>query len=1455
MNKLCWWMVFLCLVLAGMPVRSATPQDDIGSVDLVGSPDRSSVVLFNGIDLQAFDFDPQYWRAVDGEIHGQIPPGETLDHNTWLVYRERSFDDFELSFRFKLSGAPAANSGVQFRAQVESFRHVSGYQADLDQGATWLGRIYDEHGRGLLVERGTRVEIDTQGQRRVQSLAPASMYGVLFRENDWNDYKICAIGPRVRIEINGTLFCELIDREEGQADLEGAVAWQLHSGPETLLQLKDMQLTPLDASDPRLGGWPMHHLEASAEAEAGALIGLAAKGADGRDLNFGFESGALTDWEATGDAFQGQPVRDDGISARWPDQASGKVGDFFIGGYEVVQDRGTGTLTSAEFVVSQPYASYLLGGGRDRSTRVELLRRLPSGAEEIWHVGTGQDREAMQRVVVDTRQMIGQTLRIRLVDENAGAWGHLNFDDFRFHAEAPEFAANVAAWRTTANPLLQHLQPNRPVEVAEDDAAAIPTLEKMYVPSGFSVHAVAAEPRVHQPMAFTFDRRGRLWVVEGHCYPERRPEGQGLDRILIFSDTDRDGRFETRQIFCEGLNLVSGLEVGHGGVWVGAAPNLLFIPDRDGDDRPDGPPAVLLDGFGYADTHETLNNFCWGPDGWLYGNQGVFNQSRVGRPGAADESRVFLAAGVFRYHPTRHIFEVFAHGGSNQWGLDFDQWGQCFITHCRSYWGGGPTTHVVPGGHYWNQVNSGYADFVSAQGLDVQPQLKHYLMASARYGHGEGGAGKPGSRSVYGGHSHVGAMIYLGDNWPAVYRNRLFTHNLHGHQMNQQVNVPELGGFRTVHAGEDMFFCADPQFIGVDLKVGPDGAVYFSDWYDPRHCHNPNIEQWERGNGRLYRLQYDSTYQAATVDLGAASDADLVALQDHANDWYARQARLELAWRASQREIEPEAVQTLRVALQTNPEATARLRALWCLHVIGSRTSEVEAWALRDSEPYVRGWAVRLAGEALPGPGTASIDANASAQPERGSPEFDASETGRRLWTLTQVEDAWYVKRELASVAQRLPGEWGWRLVETLAAQESLSQDSSLVSLVWFSLARLMKDDVARGLRLADQTPVLTLRDSCQWYAAKLSTEGRQHLLARLGATPDLSERYRHLRLLQHAVQSSPGLPMPSYWKLVAESLYDAPDGQIRQAAQVVGSVFRDPILMQRSWAVVDDPAAKPAAIRTALQVLALDTTTDRLPRLLELLEQPALAPSVLTVLRRYQDLAVADRLLVGLNSDWEPRLTALALELLTSRPEWASALLDAVEAGRLPAGTVTAFHVRQMHGLGDGPLTARLESTWGRVGGTSAERLDQIKQWVQIYEAAPLWAYDTGAGRQHFERLCASCHQDLPENARIAPQLAGSGSKGIAYLVENIVDPNAVVGRDFQATLVLTVQGRVVTGLVTEATEQALTVRTATGVETIARDDIEEIQVSEQSFMPEGLLQGLEEREAIELFKYLLTL
>ena len=139
----------------------------------------------------------------------------------------------------------------------------------------------------------------------------------------------------------------------------------------------------------------------------------------------------------------------------------------------------------------------------------------------------------------------------------------------------------------------------------------------MEAPDGFSVDLVVAEPGIAQPISMCFDARGRIWVLEGHTYPLRAPEGEGRDRIVILEDADGDGSFESKKVFAEGINLASGMEIGFGGVWVGAAPYLLFIPDADADDKPDSAPQIILDGWGYEDTHETLNSFTWGPDGWL----------------------------------------------------------------------------------------------------------------------------------------------------------------------------------------------------------------------------------------------------------------------------------------------------------------------------------------------------------------------------------------------------------------------------------------------------------------------------------------------------------------------------------------------------------------------------------------------------------------------------------------------------------------------------------------------------------------------------------------------------------------------------------------------------------------------------------------------------------------------
>jgi putative membrane-bound dehydrogenase-like protein len=294
--------------------------------------------------------------------------------------------------------------------------------------------------------------------------------------------------------------------------------------------------------------------------------------------------------------------------------------------------------------------------------------------------------------------------------------------------------------RLHASPVLWHLRgnPAPPSAVAHPAGQRVATGFRLV--HGFQADLVAAEPDVRQPIAFAFDARGRMWIAEAHSYPNRQPEGQGRDRVIILEDADGDGHFETRRVFLEGLNLVSGLEVGFGGVWIGAAPHLLFVPDRDGDDRPDGPAEVMLDGWGWQDTHETLNSFTWGVDGWLYGCHGVFTFSAVGAPGTPAAERHKIRAGVWRYHPVRGKFEVFAHGGSNQWGLDFNAHGHLFMTHCRSFHGGGGTTHVIRNGHYWNQANNDYAPWISNRAPDFAPGLRNFLPSSARYDSGEGGA-------------------------------------------------------------------------------------------------------------------------------------------------------------------------------------------------------------------------------------------------------------------------------------------------------------------------------------------------------------------------------------------------------------------------------------------------------------------------------------------------------------------------------------------------------------------------------------------------------------------------------------------------------------------------------------------------------------------------------------------
>ncbi|MDZ4688408.1 MAG: PVC-type heme-binding CxxCH protein, partial [Planctomycetaceae bacterium] len=293
---------------------------------------------------------------------------------------------------------------------------------------------------------------------------------------------------------------------------------------------------------------------------------------------------------------------------------------------------------------------------------------------------------------------------------------------------------------------------------------------RFHAPPGFKITLAAAEPDVRQPIAIAYDDRGRLWVAESYSYAGSNFTDERHDRLLIFEDTDGDGVFDSRKVFHDHLNRLTGLTIGFGGVWVTTAPTLAFIPDRNGDDVPDSEPVVHLDGWTLDAEHNSVNGLTWGPDGWLYGRHGIKKASLVGAPGKAKSDRTEVACSIWRYHPIQHTFEVVADGTINPWGLDFDEYGQGFAT-----------TSVVE--HFWHVVPGARWERWKDRGGHPDPYTYELMAATSDHLHWGGGMWDQGGRisggndALGGGHSHSDAMIYLGDRWPKEYRGTVFMSN------------------------------------------------------------------------------------------------------------------------------------------------------------------------------------------------------------------------------------------------------------------------------------------------------------------------------------------------------------------------------------------------------------------------------------------------------------------------------------------------------------------------------------------------------------------------------------------------------------------------------------------------------------------------------------------------------
>lgn len=1141
-----------------------------------------------------------------------------------------------------------------------------------------------------------------------------------------------------------------------------------------------------------------------------AIGGELPVGPKGEPLNLDFEFGDLRDWTSDGPAFASQPVRGDTVRTRRGDMSSGHVGDYWIGTYEFAQDGPQGTLTSTSFELSQPFATFLIGGGALIETRVEIVR---ADTDEVVFMVSGANDERMQLVVADLHDHVGKPVFVRLVDAASGPWGHVNFDHFRLHDKKPELDGDAGPAPIVRPAIDDYPLANIP---AEEAAAA------MKLPEGFSVKVFAAEPDVKQPIAMTLDDRGRVWIAEAYEYPNRAPGEKGRDRILIFEDTDGDGRFDERKVFAEGLNLVSGLEVGFGGVWVGAAPYFMFIPDRDGDDVPDGKPEVLLDGWGWQDTHETLNTFNWGPDGWLYGCHGVFTHSRVGKPGTPDSERIPLNAAIWRYHPTRHKFEIFSQGTSNPWGVDFNDWGQMISTACVIP----HLFHNIQGARYHRQAGEHFNPHTYDDIKTIADHL-HYIGEWAHAGNGR-------SDEAGGGHAHAGGMIYLGGAWPAEYRNQVFMNNIHGQRLNMDNLKPRGSGYVGSH-GPDFLLTQDVASQMLNFRYGPDGQALVIDWYDMQACHDPHADAHDRSNGRIYKIIFgDANAKAPQVNLAKLSDVELAEQVLNKNDWYVRHSRRLLQERAAAGKLDPAAIGKLVDIATNNPDETRRLRAMWALHVNNELTQELIAAKLKDENEYVRAWAIQLA-----------LDRENS----------DAKRWLSQFTAMSEADPSQVVRLYLASAAQQLASADRWELLENLASHAEDAGDHNLPLMYWYAAEPLAEVDLNRALALglACGKSIPLIRDFMLRRIASIdSPDALTALVDGLAKSNDAGEQQAIIDGIRQALRGQRQVAQPANWPAAYQHVMTSDNAQIQNAATGLGVTFGDAAAMKSFRDLVVKRDADAATRRAALESLLGAKDAQLVPVLQQLLDDASLRDVALLGLAQYDDEKTPE-LLLSKYADLSPSDKRAALATLCARPAYGLALLNAIAAKQIAAADLTADLVRQLKNLKSEEIDAQLTELWGTVRSTPADKAELMAALKQKLAAPPSTHPEPMLGRAVFAKTCGQCHTLYGVGAKIGPDLTGSNRGDVDYLLSNIVDPSAIMAKEYQQTVIITVDGRVVTGIVTKEDDKSVTVQTPTEAVVVPQDEIDERELSDASMMPEDQLKQFSDHETLSLFAYLM--
>jgi putative membrane-bound dehydrogenase-like protein len=875
----------------------------------------------------------------------------------------------------------------------------------------------------------------------------------------------------------------------------------------------------------------------------------------------------------------------------------------------------------------------------------------------------------------------------------------------------------------------------------------------MELPPGFKCVVFAAEPDVRQPIAMSWDTKGRLWVAENYTFAENpmRWDTKLRDRLIILEDKDGDGKHDGRKVFWEGGSYLTSVETGYGGVWVLHNGTLSFIADQNGDDTPDGEPEVLLDGFNVKTIgHNIVNGLRWGPDGWLYGRHGITDTSAVGAPGTPLEKRTKINCGIWRFHPTRKVFEVVCHGGTNSWGHDWNAEGELFWINTVI----GHLWHGIPGAYYRRMF-----------GTHLNPHVYEVIEQTADHFHWDAGAetwsdirklGVTGKTDqLGGGHAHVGMLIYQGGLWPEKYHGAVLTCNLHGNRINMDTLHREGCGYVGKHA-PDFMKAKDKWFRGIDLLTGPDGNVFVSDWSDSGECHdNDGVH---RSSGRIYKIVYGGATSRRLTKSGKGDESS--PLQ---NNWH---TRMEL-----QQDFEK----------GTGPK------------------------------------------------------------PRKMRPEQDAkSKNGLE-------------RLHAASDMQRLELKDRWPIATALVRHAEDANDRQQPLMIWYGIEPAVAAEPMKGVELIREAKIPTVRRLVARRIAEMIEDKAEAVDALVALMTELADvRGDVLAGMAAGLEGFSSAKKPKGWDEVSKAIEASGSDEFKGIVRNLSIVFGSGRAADELIAMVKNADGDANARLNAFKSLTRSAKPELLAVIRAQVNDKVLGTVSRSALAAYDDPSIPKQLL----GSWPVRSEeqqAATVATLTSRASYAKELLEAVKAKKVPATAISPFQARQIRNLGDEALTKLLTEAWGEIRDTPEAKKAEFAKWEGILKSETLAKADKSKGRMIFLAACSACHKMYGQGGAIGPELTGSDRRNLKYLLENILDPNAVVPADYRVSVFQLKDGRTISGVIPEQTERTQTIQTPAERLVIERTQIVKQDQLTQSLMPEGLLTALGEENVINLIAYLM--